>query len=64
MDDHIPFAVAVKCNSDPLLLRTLAALGSGFDCASKNEITTVLDLGVDTSRIIYAHTCKQISHIK
>ena len=64
MNDHIPFAVAVKCNSDPLLLRTLAALGSGFDCASKNEIATVLDLGVDPSRIIYAHTCKQISHIK
>lgn len=64
MDDHIPFAVAVKCNSDPLLLRTFAALGGGFDCASKNEIATVLDLGVDPSRIIYAHTCKQISHIK
>ena len=57
-------AVAVKCNSDPLLLRTFAALGGGFDCASKNEIATVLDLGVDPSRIIYAHTCKQISHIK
>ena len=26
---------AVKCNEDPLLLKTLAALGAGFDCASK-----------------------------
>ena len=26
---------AVKCNEDPALLKTLAALGSGFDCASK-----------------------------
>ena len=26
---------AVKCNDDPALLKTLAALGTGFDCASK-----------------------------
>jgi len=26
---------AVKCNNDPALLKTLAALGTGFDCASK-----------------------------
>ena len=26
---------AVKCNSDPALLHVLAALGCGFDCASK-----------------------------
>ena len=26
---------AVKCNNDPALLQTLAALGCGFDCASK-----------------------------
>ena len=26
---------AVKCNSDPVLLKVLASLGAGFDCASK-----------------------------
>ena len=26
---------AVKCNNDPVILKTLAALGTGFDCASK-----------------------------
>lgn len=26
---------AVKCNSSPWLLRVLAALGTGFDCASQ-----------------------------
>ncbi len=26
---------AVKCNNDLALLKTLAALGTGFDCASK-----------------------------
>ena len=28
---------AVKCNGDPALLATLAALGAGFDCASDCE---------------------------
>ena len=26
---------AVKCNEDPALVKTLAALGTGFDCGSK-----------------------------
>lgn len=26
---------AVKCNDSPSVLRTLASLGTGFDCASK-----------------------------
>ncbi len=34
LPDIHPF-YAVKCNEDKLLLKTLAALGTGFDCASK-----------------------------
>ncbi len=34
---------AIKCNNDPALLKTLAALGTGFDCASK-VCTCRLDL--------------------
>ncbi|KAI9841216.1 MAG: Ornithine decarboxylase [Sclerophora amabilis] len=49
---------AVKCNPDPRVLRLLAELGTGFDCASKWEIEQVLDLGVDPTRIIYANPCK------
>ncbi|XP_064382194.1 ornithine decarboxylase-like [Halichondria panicea] len=55
---------AVKCNNDPALLKTLAALGTGFDCASKTEIMSVLDMGVSPDHIIYANPCKQVSHIK
>lgn len=40
LPDIQPF-YAVKCNEDRLLLKTLAGLGAGFDCASK-----VLDRGV------------------
>jgi len=49
---------AVKCNNDKVLLKVLADNGVNFDCASKNEITQILKLGVDPSRIIFAHTVK------
>ena len=55
---------AVKCNPDPEVLRLLAALDTGFDCASKTEIEQVLDIGVDPSRIIYAHPCKNKSYLR
>ena len=58
------FFTAVKCNPDPEVLRLLAALGTGFDCASKTEIDQVLHLGVDPARIIYAQPCKTRSHIR
>ncbi|RCI11404.1 hypothetical protein L249_7684 [Ophiocordyceps polyrhachis-furcata BCC 54312] len=55
---------AVKCNPDPQVLRLLAALGTGFDCASKTEIEQVLGLGVSPDRIIYAQPCKTTSYIR
>ena len=55
---------AVKCNDDPLILAQLAALGAGFDCASKGEMAAVLALGVPPSDIIFAHPAKQPSHIR
>ena len=45
----IPY-YAVKCNPEPALLKLLAALGAGFDCASKAELETVLGLGVTRDR--------------
>jgi ornithine decarboxylase len=58
------FSPAVKCNPDPYVLRLLAALGSGFDCASNGEIQSVLDLGVSPTRIIYANPCKASSFVR
>lgn len=46
------------------MIRLLAALGTGFDCASKAEIDLVLKAGVDPSRIIYAQPCKTKSYIR
>ncbi|KAK2660811.1 hypothetical protein Ddye_007344 [Dipteronia dyeriana] len=55
---------AFKCNPEPALLGTLAALGSNFDCASKGEIEAILALGVSPDRILFANPCKAESHIK
>ncbi|KAH9948580.1 ornithine decarboxylase [Amylocystis lapponica] len=55
---------AIKCNPDPYVLRLLAALGTGFDCASIGEISRVLETGVDPSRIIFANPCKAASFIR
>lgn len=55
---------AVKCNPDMGILKMLAFLGSGFDCASPAEIDRVLAIGVDPSRIIYANPCKREADIR
>lgn len=57
---------AVKCNPDPLVMRLLASLGAGFDCASKDEIAKVLSLtpAVPRRNIIFANPCKANPQIR
>ncbi|EHB06871.1 Ornithine decarboxylase [Heterocephalus glaber] len=55
---------AVKCNDSRAIMKTLAAIGMGFDCVSKTEIQLVQSLRVPPERIIYANPCKQASQIK
>ncbi|RWS02138.1 ornithine decarboxylase 2-like protein, partial [Dinothrombium tinctorium] len=55
---------AVKCNTTDMVLRTLANLGTGFDCASQREIEIVLDIGVKPERIIFANPCKTIEALQ
>lgn len=55
---------AVKCNNDPALLATLAALGAGFDCASEAEVEQVTAMGVSPDRIIFANPCKRPADIR
>ena len=59
----VPF-YAVKTNPDPIIVQTLSALGTGFDCASEKEIGQVLATGADPSRIVYAHPRKSLSGIE
>lgn len=55
---------AVKCNPEPALVGALAALGTGFDCASRSEIEAVLALGVQPRNIVYANPCKPEPHLE
>lgn len=59
---------AVKSNPSSFIIDVLAELGGGFDCASAEELDLVRKTcGKDfdcAKRIIYAHPCKPISHIK
>jgi len=55
---------AVKCNSDMVVLETLAKLGCKFDCASKGEIKMVLNFPeVSGKDIIFANPCKPKGHL-
>ncbi|XP_058070931.1 ornithine decarboxylase 1A, chloroplastic-like [Magnolia sinica] len=54
----------VRCNPDRTLLTTLAALGSGFDCGSQDEISHVISLSVPPDRILFSNPCKAEEHIK
>lgn len=57
---------AVKCNPDPLIVKTLAILGCNFDCASSTEIRLVEEATKDLPRkpdIVYANPCKARAHL-
>ncbi|XP_022661950.1 ornithine decarboxylase-like isoform X1 [Varroa jacobsoni] len=55
---------AVKCNDDPLVLTLLASSRVNFDCASMQEMTKVLSLDIDPSRIVYAHPVKTVQYLQ
>ncbi|KAJ2440256.1 Ornithine decarboxylase, partial [Coemansia sp. RSA 2424] len=55
---------AVKCNPDALVVRLLARLGAGFDCASRAELALALGAGAAAADVIYAHPCKPASHLR
>jgi len=49
---------AIKSNPDPMLISVLAKLGSGFDCASKDEIILAKSTGVPLEKLLYANPVK------
>lgn len=57
---------ALKCNPDPVIIRSLAILGANFDCASRSEIRLVQEITKALPRkpeIIYANPCKARAHL-
>lgn len=63
LPDVKPF-YAIKCNPNNIILKALASLGANFDCASENEIKTIIEITNDPSRIIFANPCKMSSQIR
>jgi ornithine decarboxylase len=49
---------AIKSNPDPVIIKTLAKLGCGGDCASKDEIILAQSAGIPNDKILYANPCK------
>ena len=49
---------AVKSNPTLPLLKDLQARNSGFDCASRAEIETVLRIGAGKNSIVYSNPIK------
>ena len=54
---------AMKCNSSPEILRTVAAGGGGFEIASLGELRTLQVLGVDPADVLYSNPVKPPRHI-
>lgn len=64
---------AMKCNPDPVIVRLLATLGCGFDCATKGEIELVTSglgdelsfapRGIQNDKIVYANPAKFQNHL-
>ena len=65
---HLPSVrpfYAVKCNPDDRILSLLSELGTGFDCASVDEIQAAMRAGAcPTNDIVYANPCKAASHLR
>lgn len=54
---------AVKCNPNERIVKTMIENSIGFDCASKSEMQSVLELGGNVNNIIYAHPVKTVGHL-
>jgi ornithine decarboxylase len=55
---------ALKANSEPKILRALAAAGCGFEAASRYELRLLQKAGVPPQRVIYGTSVKPASHIR
>ncbi len=54
---------AVKCNSAPEVLHTIADQGASFEIASLGELRMLQELDVDPAEVLYSNTVKPASHV-
>ena len=62
-ENQVEICFAVKCNPDPVVLRTLASEGANFEIASAEELTRVVKAGGDAGRVLYSNTVKPSAHV-
>src|SRR4051794_20673071 len=55
---------ALKCNSEPEVLRTVAEHGAGFEIASLGELRMLQRVGVDPKDVLYSNTVKPAAHVR
>ncbi|ELP85228.1 ornithine decarboxylase, putative [Entamoeba invadens IP1] len=60
---HVKPCFAVKCCPEPHLVKLLAELGCGFDCASIDEIKEVIKLGCQPDDITFSQTFKPYNQL-
>ncbi|MCH9675489.1 MAG: type III PLP-dependent enzyme [Gammaproteobacteria bacterium] len=60
----VAFYYAVKSFPDPIVVRELLALGSGFDLATVGEISMAQSLGIAPRRTIHTHPIKTNADIQ
>jgi diaminopimelate decarboxylase len=61
--DHL-ICFAMKSNSNQAVLRTLAALGSGFDIVSEGELRRAMAAGADPKKCVFAGVGKSTAEIE
>ena len=55
---HVQTFYAMKCNSSPEVLLTLAARGSGFEVASIGELTQLVAIGINPADVLFSNPIK------
>ena len=55
---------ALKANKDKYLVDLVMKNGCGFDVASEKEMKSLIQRGVDRSKLVYANPMRPMEHLK
>lgn len=61
---NVSLCYALKANSDQCIVDLVVKNDCGFDVASENEMKSVIQAGVDISKLVYAHPTRPMEHLK
>ena len=61
---NVSLCYALKANNDKNIVDLVVKNDCGFDVASENEIRSVIQAGVDKSKLVYAHPTRPMEQLK